>query len=274
MSLLKLSKLQEEGRKKLSFEDIFKTEEQLKEESGLLRVGIYGPPGSGKTHFAMTFPEPIYFFDTEFSAKKLYLKKFKNKKIYIAEVFELDPQTDEPDALKSLEMVEDAIRVLADMDIEFGTIVIDSVTDIWDWYQVKLKKHVKKLNARGEPYQFDYKHANKWYRDLIGRILAKPVHVVLTAHEKEEYDSSGNPTGNKIPQWNKKTPYWMDIVIKLKLETEFDPRTKKVKRHYRAYLEKLRQERYVNPYLCEDITFDKLADILEKKYGVYVKRKP
>jgi len=57
------------------------------------------------------------------------LHKFKEKEIYVYEAAVLDEHTMEPDAMKSLNKIEEALSTLA--DVEKGTICVDSGTDVW-----------------------------------------------------------------------------------------------------------------------------------------------
>ena len=121
-----------EGQEAPKVDEFFTPLEKI-EHIGGLKVAVYGKPETGKTYFSLTFPEPIYVIDTEFGAKKVARVHFPSKKIYIAEVVHIDPVTDLPDPVKSLENVERAIAAIASASITTGTIVIDSVTDIWAW---------------------------------------------------------------------------------------------------------------------------------------------
>jgi len=243
----------------------FFTPLQRIEHVGGLKVGIYGAPETGKTYFALTFPEPIYVIDTEFGAKKVARVHFPEKEIYIAEVVHIDPITDEPDPIKSLEKVEKAIAAIASQNISKGTIVIDSATDIWAWITAWLEQVATRRTASGQPFRFEYGLANERYRQLIVRLLAKPVHVVLTAQEQDVYDSSGKPTGMKQPRWQKQTPHWVDIV--LHTVKRFDPSLKRWR--YVAVMEKCRFKRAFNLEI-EDVTYEKLRNALRRNLGIDV----
>jgi len=51
-------------------EDLFKPIDEVEEGEGL-KVLIFGKPETGKTYFALSFPEPLHVLSTEFGVKKL-----------------------------------------------------------------------------------------------------------------------------------------------------------------------------------------------------------
>jgi len=241
-------------------EDFFKARDTLTKKG--IKVGVYGKWETGKTHFALTFPEPIHVIDTEFGCSPLLRKElFRDKEIYVFEAASLDPLTDRVDPLKSLENVEEAIATLA--DVKEGTIVIDTGTDIWGWIIAWLEEIATRKTDTGAPYRFEYGKANLRYRNLIIRLIAKPVHFVITAQTAEVFDSTGTPTGVYSPRWMKQTPHWVDLLIYMD------------KKHlggtwkYVATIEKCRWERAFN-LTVEDLDFQKMKSALEEKLGITI----
>ncbi|MGH7900322.1 MAG: hypothetical protein ACRENZ_01150, partial [Thermodesulfobacteriota bacterium] len=66
-----------------------------------VKAFVWGSYGVGKTHFALSFPEPIYVISTEFGVGQLQ-KQFPNKDIRIMECNE--PYTDAPTKSKTGEV--------------------------------------------------------------------------------------------------------------------------------------------------------------------------
>ncbi len=64
----------------------FKSLSEVEKKRGL-KVGIYGDFATGKTHFALTAPEPIFIIDTEMGASPLAYQ-FKEKDIKVLDVAE------------------------------------------------------------------------------------------------------------------------------------------------------------------------------------------
>ena len=189
---------------------------------------IWGPTAVGKSYFALTCPEPVYVISTEFGVAKLY-KHFPGRDIKVLECAE--PYTDpikkqgvedtDPfsvDPVKSLEKVEAATEALK--DIQKGTIVVDVVSDIWEWMGTWLKANAKlHQSAGGTEYMMrtDWQDANARYKWLIMRLLSRPCHVVLTARSQGVYDDKGNMTTKTKAAAQKNTEYWVDFVASITL---------------------------------------------------------
>jgi len=249
----------------LPFEEVWLTPERIIQKTGL-KVLVWGEPEVGKTHFALTFPEPIYVIDTEFGVAPLLAKEpFKSKEVYVYEAARLSEETAEIDPAASLDAVEKALTVLLRKQLTKGTVVIDSVTDIWQWHQAWLEQlsDVRRTQT-GQILRFEWGRANMRYRKLILRLMARPVHVVLTAQSQEVYDAQGHPTGVYRPRAQRQTAHMVDIV--LHLEKVYDPTSRAVK--YYATLEKCRFQRGLNKRI-ESVTYDKLVATL-REIGVEV----
>lgn len=229
---------------------------------------VWGDPSVGKTYFALSFPEPIYVIDTEFGVAPV-TRHFPDKEIFIHEAAILDPSTDEPDVDASLKSLEKAIAQLK--NIEKGTIVIDSGTDIWQWLGAWVEQQARKsgkITSAGTPQRLEWGRANLRWRQLILRLMAKPVHFVITAQVAEEYDSRGQQTGNYKPRVQKQTPHMCDII--LAMERKYVKKGKgPAEEKYIATMEKCRFQRGMDMEL-EDVTFDKLAEALKDKLGVVI----
>ena len=239
----------------LKINEVFKPIAESYKRRGL-KIVISGPPEAGKTYVGLSAPSPVYVISTEYGVTQL-AHHFKGKEIYVIEANVFDPDSDEVDPLKSLEEVDKAIKLLRDVDK--GTIVIDSITDIWSWVMHWL--HVvseKKKSGGGKEYmpQFEWGKANERYRFMIMRLLSRPTHFIATARVKPEYGADGKITGNTKPAWMQETPYFADIQIDMMKKT-IGGVTK-----YLSMISKCRFQRQFNKTI-EDLTFPKLTDELK-----------
>jgi len=237
--------------------EMFVSIKEYKHRRGM-KVGVYGAPEVGKTHFACSFPEPIYVVDTEFGCYPV-ARKF-DKEIHIAEVLVINEETDEVDVAATLDRVEDVIRSLK--DVKEGTIVIDSGTDIWQWIGAWLEDTaVLRSKQTGKMLQLEWARGNERYRKLLLPLLSKPVHFVITAHHRMIYDASGRPLGIYEPAWQKQTPYWVDLVVNLR-KSGSEGGIK-----YHGIIEKFRYSRASNIQLM-DTTYDGLTKLISEKFNV------
>lgn len=260
-----------------------------------LKIGVWGDAETGKTHFCLTCPPPVYIIDTESGAAPLRAK-FQDKEIYVFDVtsvnlqrFAMGDMKKAIDPIKSLEAVEDAINSLR--DVREGTIAIDSITDIWEWCGEWMKMQVGQLGRQLQ--QFDWGIANRKYKEIIYTLVGLPVTLVVTAQPTEIY-AGPTPTGIDRPGWQKKTKFWCDVVIRFEkrqvgtappmpaaLQDITNPKQQQmavkaweqIKRDprltlgmqnvkYVGVIEKLRPDRQLNREV-EDLTYDKLIEVLK-----------
>lgn len=218
-----------------------------------LKVGVYGKAEVGKTHFALTFPAPVYVIDTEFGVVPLS-KKFADKDIRVFECFVVDEKNKKGNPVLSLMQVENAVKELA--NVSEGTIVIDSISDVWTWEEMRMREIVEQTGR--QVYQFDWGIANRHYLELIRQLLSYPVNLVLTAKARDVYGSEGQRLEGLIePRWQRDTEYLMDVVIRLDKRTMAQPNVGLITR-YVGTIEKCRAERQFNKEI-QDLTYDKLV---------------
>jgi len=197
----------------------FKRASKVRMKKGL-RVGYWGEPGTAKTHNLLTFPKPIFLIDSEFGSYPLLEQPefakwlYPNVPVDMIHVFEaavLDEHSAEPDPLLSLEAIESALTAL--ISVPFGTVVLDSGSDIWGFISTWLEDLAVKRTAKGDKYQFEWGKANSRYRLLMMRILSKPLNFVITGQSNDIRGADGKVTGGKKPAWQNKTPHWVDLSI-------------------------------------------------------------
>lgn len=130
-----------------------------------LRVVLYGPENTGKTWSALTFPKPAVF-DTE-DGTKLYAPT--------RQFFQTLSQS-----LDDLHAVCDYIQANPD---EFGTLIIDSISTIYS------NMVAAYTDERGRVAYDRWAHIHTTLKALYNRLVLLPVHVVITAHEANRYQS-------------------------------------------------------------------------------------
>ena len=182
----------------------FKPLSEAEKKRGL-KIGIYGDFATGKTHFALTAPEPIFIIDTELGASPLAYQ-FKGKDIKVLDVAERDGS-------KSYEKVLEAVDFISKQG-KVGTVIIDSVSDFWDYTQEYAKVNIFKIKPQDRlAQQWDWGTINKLYLNLILRLIKMDCNLILTARESEIYVGGGKRTIMVKPRWQKNTGFWVDFVL-------------------------------------------------------------
>ena len=194
------AKEQAEPKTKLEFKPL-----KAAEESRGLKVGIYGDYATGKTHFALTAPEPVFIIDTEMGSAPL-AHLFEGKDIKVLDVAEQD-------ATASYEKIADAIELISKEE-NVGTVIFDSATDLWEICQEYAKINIFKIKPEQRlAQQWDWGVINKIYMKMLMKLLKLDCNLIITAREAEVYAGAGQPTSQVKPKWQKTTGFWVDMVL-------------------------------------------------------------
>jgi hypothetical protein len=244
-----------ETEQKTKVNNLFKTPNEVLPRRKL-KIAIAGEYETGKSHFVLTCPPPIYVIDTEYGIPPL-LPKFKNKEIYVCEavVEEYDDEGNlRINPIKSLEKVVKAVDSLK--NVNEGTIAIDNVSDVWFWEECRMKEMIEE-KAR-KMCQFDWRIANEHYTELLTKCISRETVFVATGRTRPVYMGT-EFTGIYEPRWSEKTPYLVDVVIWLEKRRTVES-AKPIR--YIAKITKCRSERMFDKEI-EDITYDKLVEVLK-----------
>lgn len=274
-------------------EEVFQKSTAVAQHKKGLKILIYGKEDTMKSGFALSFPPPIYSYDTEIGQPPLFQYfvhcpvckidtphvqmpdgKFgpcsicKDPNGVPKEINWCDATFLNPDGLQdasvALQKFEASMTLLK--DIKSGTIVIDTGTDIWDWIQEWLNEVGKK--KEGHLLQFEWAKAKLKWRKLLLQLLAKPVHVVMTAQPQEIY-ANKEPTGVYRARIQGESAHAFDIVIHAMRWEVVNPATQAKTVQYKAEITKCRFKKGWRP-IFDEITYDKLTAALKKDLGVEV----
>lgn len=220
-----------------------------------INVAVFGLPGTGKTNFCLTAPEPICIIDTEVGVS-LLKDQFPNKKI-IVEV--ITPTSVRDGYEQTLRKVEELLPLIQKGLI--GTVVLDSITDIWEFAQDYTKDKVWNLKPEDKlKQQWDWGTIYKMYNKIIKRLLTADCNVILTGKAGEKYAGAGKPLGTYAGKWMKDTPYAMDYVLEMRRIVENNTVS------FIAYIEKSRvRGKELIGKKIDNPSWDKLAELLRQK---------
>lgn len=267
-----------------TMKEIFKPIDDVQEGEGL-KILIFGKAETGKTFFGLSCPGEINVISTEFGVKKLR-HHFPDKKINLVECnipfaekprdrkgqlvdtpFNVDPET-------SLRKIEDASFALE--EIQGGTILFDSGSDLWGWLTLWLGN----VGERGYSQKTgeEYIKGSEWakiteaFRVLINRFNSLPCHLVVTAREKE--DQQGLATFRT----QKDADHYFDLVIHNEKIAQAIPGQEGKYTYFRQGTVTKCRYQALNNLTIPDITFDKLktevlkvAPNLEKIFEINLK---
>lgn len=156
-------------------------------------VLIWADPGDGKTHYGYTMPDPVCVVDTEGKAHEIAHKfdGLTDDDPFIWHVEDYD---------EALAAVREALDVLNAFKDEFGvrgTLMVDSMSKMWDWSKTKYKDE-KYPNTPNEEVEISFdsgiavwndikEYHNEDFRSLM---LNTGFNVCWTARRKEDVKKS------------------------------------------------------------------------------------
>jgi hypothetical protein len=163
---------------------------------------VEGEHGSGKTHLAMTFPEPIFILDTENRADKVAAKFAGRKEVYRKRC-------------QTFDEIRQTLLQLVFPHFKGGTVVIDSGTELQRYAESEYLEEAKK--ERIYPTVL-------WARvfakvdNLLSTLRDQGFYTVITARLKDEYIGSGEDarkSGERVLDGYRRLPYLVDIYLRL-----------------------------------------------------------
>lgn len=158
------------------------------------KILIFGKPGVGKTWASLDFPR-VYYIDTEGGAD---LEHYTDKLEKSGGVY-FGPEQ----GSLSFDAVMEQIQALATEDHEYKTLVIDSISKLFNLEVAKEGDRLGDKNAFGA----DKKPAIAYMRKLVSWLSRLDMNVILISHEKPQWgvDAKGERTeiGVTFDCWDK-----------------------------------------------------------------------
>lgn len=160
--------------------------------SEFLKVLLIGPPGTGKTCAAISFPYPILVldFDNKINSAAAWYAEDKER-LENVEVRNLSRKLDGSDSIAELNKIinDELIPQQKAGQMKYKTLVIDSATTFSAAvlsHIVKTNPGVKRVTSQQgvQPGMSDYGILRREFARLIPGLLSLPMNVVMTAHIK------------------------------------------------------------------------------------------
>jgi len=188
---------------------------KAKAEQAALKMGLYGPPGSGKTFTALLIAEGL----ARVTGKRIgYVDTERGTDFYCQEVAArtAHPEAFDFDALytKSLSEVLAAVRSIDTST--HGVVVIDSITHIWE---AAIAAYSGNQTRAGTIPMHAWGKIKKPYKDLMAFLLSSPLHVIFCGRQGIAYETDENTDELKAVGVKMKaegeTPYEPHILIRM-----------------------------------------------------------
>ncbi len=158
-----------------------------------LKILVCGPPGSGKTCFAVGFPYPtlVLDFDTKINSAAAWYAG-DPERLGAVEVRAMGRRLDGADPIVDFVAVtKELSEQQAKGEMKYKTLIIDSATT----FSSAVLNHIVKTNpgikrpssAQGvQPTPQDYGILKREFAKLIPGLLSLPMNVIMTAHIKTD----------------------------------------------------------------------------------------
>jgi hypothetical protein len=188
---------------------------RAKAEQAAIKLGMYGPPGSGKTFTSLLIAEGL----ASLSGKRIaYVDTEHGTDFYCKAV---PTRTAHPDAFdfdalytRSLTDTLSAVRGLKAND--YGVVVLDSITHLWE---AAIAAYNGKKNPKGGIPMWAWGAIKKPYKDLMSLLLNSQMHVIICGRQGIEYETNEETdeiraVGVKMKAEGE-TPYEPHILIRM-----------------------------------------------------------
>lgn len=231
---------------------------KAKAEQAALKIGIYGPPGSGKTFTSLLMAEGlaqatgrrVAYVDTEHGTD-FYCKAVPSRAVH--------PEAFDFDAMYTRSITEVVAAVTKLDPAAYGVVVLDSITHLWE--AVMAAYRGPRTKTGGIPINA-WGRIKKPYKDLMSFLLSSPMHVLICGRQGLVYEENADTGESAVVGVKMKaegeTPYEPHILIRM--ETIRAAKTNEVAQVV-AYAEKdrtgvLSGRSFVNPTfatLCQPV---------------------
>ena len=171
-----------------------------------LKLFLWGDAGVGKTTLALQFPKPVVI-DLE-GGTDLY-----------GDAFDFDVLH-----AQTADAVMEAVEWLLTHRHPYRTLVLDPITVYWDALQKKWSDIFLRRNKGSKGYKFEFYdlQPRDWLtikaelKDLVRKLIALDMNVVVTARQKAQYADSGfmKIIGETF-DGEKSLPYLFDTIVRL-----------------------------------------------------------
>lgn len=175
-------------------------------------IGVWGAPKTGKTHFALSAPGPIYYHNFDWGIEH-HLGKLQGKEVFVASYLTEGPDLTGAEAKAMLKGFERDYA--AALKAGSGTIVIDTSTQLWQITSKVFLEEIKAKRRDGQVYPFDYADANAYFQNLINQVKNTSMNMVLIQRAQSKYNASGQDTGEVKQQGNNQIPYLVQVQMHL-----------------------------------------------------------
>lgn len=209
------------------------TQEEAEEKESRQGIMVWGDPGMGKTHFSYTMPDPVCIIDTEGKSDDIS-HKFDG-------TGNGDPFIWQPsDYDEAVEALDEAFEILREFHQQagiLGTIVVDSMSIMWDWSQQKYVEfayptkddtsEVEFSSSMGRSGESDWKQIKRYHNvKFRQRIIDSPFHFGWTQMRGDDYAAvmeGEAQTPPDKPVGEKENPYKANYIIHLKEDDDGAP---------------------------------------------------
>lgn len=222
---------------------------KAKAEQAAIKMGIYGPAGSGKTMTSLLIAEGlaaatkkrVAYIDTEHGTD-FYCKAVPARAVH--------PEAFDFDALYTRSLTEVTAAIMSIDTAVHGVVVLDSVTHLWE---AAMAAYAGKKTSVDSIPMHAWGKIKKPYKDLMAFLLSSPLHVILCGRQGTEYATDEETEELKAVGVKMKaegeTPYEPHILIRM--ESQKPKKTNEVAQIV-AYAEKdrtgvLAGRSFVNP---------------------------
>lgn len=188
---------------------------KAKAEQAAIKMGVYGPAGSGKTFTALLMAEGlaaatkkrVAYIDTEHGTD-FYCQAVAARAVH--------PEAFDFDALYTRSIIEGTAAV-DQLDLEtYGVLVLDSVTHLWE---SAIAAYAGKKTSIDSIPMHAWGKIKKPYKDLMAKLLASPLHVIFCGRQGTEYATDEETEELKAVGYKMKaegeTPYEPHILIRM-----------------------------------------------------------
>jgi hypothetical protein len=169
---------------------------------GKTKALIFGASGVGKTWFTLDFPAP-YYIDTEGGARQ---KHYRDKLTASGGAY-MGPD----EGALDFQTVIDQMEALATEKHEFKTLVIDSITKL---FQVTIANEAQRLGDK-DAFGASKKPAVAYMRRLVNWAMRLDMNIWFVAHEGTEWGI--NPKTGQREEIGKVPDVWDKLVYELDL---------------------------------------------------------